>query len=119
MRRKLTLRCVLISLITAVIVFAVALGVVFWLYDETESDDIKDKTHLLTAALQSAEDPSSVLAAIDDTRVTLVDADGNVVYDSYGATDNHGDREEIIAAMNGEPEVVGRYSQTMGAHAYY
>ena len=119
MRRKLTLRCVLISLITAVIVFAAALGVVFWLYDETESDDIKDKTHLLTAALQSAEDPSSVLAAIDDTRVTLVDADGNVVYDSYGATDNHGDREEIIAAMNGEPEVVGRYSQTMGAHAYY
>ena len=66
--------------------------------------------------MQSAEDPSSVLAAIDDTRVTLVDADGNVVYDSYGATDNHGDREEIIAAMNGEPEVVGRYSQTMGAH---
>ena len=54
MRRKLTLRCVLISLITAVIVFAAALGVVFWFYDETEFDDIKDKTHLLTAALQSA-----------------------------------------------------------------
>lgn len=119
MRKKLTLRCLLISLITAVIVFAAALGVVFWLYDETEEEDIKDKTHLLIAALKSSSDKAAVLQAIEDTRVTLVDEDGNVLYDSDGSTVNHGDREEIAAALSDSPQVVKRYSQTMQAQAYY
>ena len=119
MRKKLTLRCLLISLITAVIVFAAALGVVFWLYDETEEEDIKDKTHLLIAALKSSSDKAAVLQAIEDTRVTLVDEDGNVLYDSDGSTVNHGDRKEIAAALSDSPQVVKRYSQTMQAQAYY
>ena len=119
MKKKLTLRCLLISLITAIIVFAAALGVVFWLYDETEAEDIREKTHLLIAALKSSEDPSAVLAAIEDTRVTLLDKGGDIVYDSGGTEENHGDREEIVAAMNDAPKVVRRYSQTMQAQAYY
>ena len=116
MKKKLTLRCLLISLITAIIVFAAALGVVFWLYDETEAEDIREKTHLLIAALKSSEDPSAVLAAIEDTRVTLLDKGGDIVYDSGGTEENHSDREEIVAAMNDAPKVVRRYSQTMQAY---
>ena len=119
MRKKLTLRCMLIALITAMIVFIAALGLLFWLYDETEEKGIKDKTRLLATALTSAQKPESVLAAIDGIRVTLTDSEGGVIYDSEGAEGPHADREEIAAALKGSPVVVARYSQTLGARAYY
>lgn len=54
-------------------------------------------------------------------RITVINSEGNVLYDSVrAATDNHTDREEIRGALSGTPHAVERYSETFGCRmAYY
>ncbi|HHU22290.1 MAG TPA: hypothetical protein GXZ52_02555 [Clostridiales bacterium] len=57
-----------------------------------------------------------------DSRITWVDTDGNVLYDSEAdsaAMESHSDREEIIEALSrGQGEAV-RYSETMAEKTIY
>lgn len=57
------------------------------------------------------------LPADDDTRITLIDIDGRVVFDSrvedISALDNHLEREEIAEALTGEIGKSTRQSSTM------
>ncbi len=54
-----------------------------------------------------------------DTRITWITADGEILFDSGGATENHSDREEILAAWaNGEGNS-HRYSDTLGCQCIY
>ena len=57
-----------------------------------------------------------------DTRITLTDAEGNVLYDNEADASklpNHSDRPEFIQAMeNGQGEVV-RYSETLSHQTFY
>lgn len=58
----------------------------------------------------------------DDLRITLIGADGEVLYESLlnkDEMDNHNERPEIIEAREkGEGEAV-RYSATAGTHTFY
>lgn len=58
----------------------------------------------------------------DDLRITLIGADGEVLYESLlnkDEMDNHNERPEIIEAREkGEGEAV-RYSATSGTHTFY
>lgn len=58
----------------------------------------------------------------DDLRITLIGADGEVLYESLlnkDEMDNHNERPEIIEARKkGEGEAV-RYSATSGTHTFY
>ena len=58
----------------------------------------------------------------DDIRITLIDADGNVIYDNLYDTKelgNHGDRSEIKDALeSGEGKAV-RHSDTMNEDIFY
>ena len=53
------------------------------------------------------------------TRVTIVASDGQVVYDSDGATQNHSDRIEIQNALAHGTGVVTRQSETRGEELLY
>ena len=57
-----------------------------------------------------------------DTRITLTDKDGNVLYDSEADASllpNHSDRPEFIQAMeSGQGEIV-RYSETLARQTFY
>lgn len=60
--------------------------------------------------------------AFKDMRITLIDKDGNVVYDSdkwFEEMDKHGEREEFIQAKNLGHGSAIRYSETMGENYYY
>ncbi len=56
-----------------------------------------------------------------DVRITVIDLDGSVVIDSFaqGPLENHSDREEVNAALNGERSSVIRYSESLGADYFY
>lgn len=70
-----------------------------------------------------SEEPSFIENVPDDVRLTVVDATGKVLADSEQADvsnlDNHINREEIIAALNGKPKTVTRYSDTVGKNMLY
>ena len=68
-------------------------------------------------------DDISILQGVSDfgsARVTVVDESGKVLFDSDSENmDDHSGREEIIAASNGSPKVVKRYSDTLKKDMYY
>lgn len=53
------------------------------------------------------------------TRLTVLDLDGRVVYDSDGASDSHADRVEFKSALAGESGTVIRPSQTTHTELLY
>ncbi len=71
---------------------------------KSEQDDI----HVLESQLQA------------DIRYTLIDADGDVIFDSNGSVNaNHADRPEIIEARASGSSSVIRYSTTLGEDTVY
>jgi len=58
----------------------------------------------------------------DNTRITLIDKQGTVLYDSHRALkllDNHADRQEISQALNGSPASSYRYSTSLNSWMFY
>ena len=54
-----------------------------------------------------------------ETRVTIVDKDGTVFYDTESATDSHASRDEIRQAFEAGQGVALRHSETMGEDLLY
>lgn len=86
-------------------------------------DQLKNQWQL--AALV-AGDPNyhSTLAGLHEKRglrVTLIDSNGQVIFDSAvsGPWEPHRDREEIKKAMASSPAMVVRYSRTTNSHTIY
>ncbi len=98
------------------------------LIDETSSlarvldDEISAKTQTEPAqiAKEVLENRSIILAP--DTRVTLIDPDGNVVYDTSADSkmlDNHSMRPEFTQALESGTGSSGRYSNTLHEETLY
>ena len=98
-------------------------------YSSYESDA---EMRLLSQAQQCAEllerqtdDAAQATLAwlpIADERVTLIAADGAVVYDNYAdasTMENHGQRAEVVQAKESGQGVVMRRSETFGADTLY
>ncbi len=57
-----------------------------------------------------------------DERVTLIDPEGNVIFDNYANTEvleNHGERPEVVSANDFGIGEAKRYSQTVAEETYY
>ncbi|MDR1215697.1 MAG: PAS domain-containing protein [Treponema sp.] len=92
--------------------------------------DVKRRTHLLKDILisSSADEFGGLvssrlsLAITEDMRISLINADGDVVYDNTVGVENlenHADREEVLSARNigfGESR---RFSGTLRQETYY
>ena len=123
MKKQIMLRSVLIALAASLIVFLAAIGVVYFVSDSNIKNNIMSDTKVYADILKSGA-PVAILEGVadfDDMRVTLVDADGDVLFesDTDAALENHADREEFSSAMDGRPQIVRRYSSTMGYNMYY
>ena len=83
--------------------------------------NVVDITRIYAANYVSPE--QTVKGVPEDIRVSVIDAEGKVISDSENVDvdklGNHSDREEIIAAFQGEPKVVTRYSQSLGKDLVY
>ncbi len=65
---------------------------------------------------------SSVVLSSPETRVTMIDSDGSVIYDSVADASilgNHSDRPEIAEALESGESTQGRYSDTLGEETIY
>ena len=76
------------------------------------------ETKALAEAYKSVFEEKDIDNAVKDVpgnvRVTFIDYGGKVLADSEGdISGNHLDREDIVAALKGEPKAVFRYSSSV------
>ncbi len=71
--------------------------------------------------IQGGGSLDSYLDEGDSLRLTLIDPDGNVLYDSTGTTDmeNHLDRPEVQQALSSGSGADTRHSRTLGYETHY
>lgn len=122
---------VTVSAIIGIVVFGMVLviqtrsfsGVV----DALAESDIRERTEFAAATLAaplSAGNTNAVREFCDSKhrqgiRVTVVNPDGSVLYDTDSATGNHLSREEIHQAFAGASGMVLRRSETLGSYQLY
>ena len=130
MKRTLSARLFEALFSFALLIFLAATAIVVtvsWTVYEGDAEERLSSQARATAeevagldAAETAERLSTVM--LSGIRITLVAADGTVLYDSEvdpATMTNHGDREEIIAARNGDESLVFRVSETTGTDALY
>lgn len=119
MKKKLIIYNIILTLIVLALMLGVGLAVTDSNYKEMTERKIREITDIY--AENYSEDLS--LPSGGDIRVTIVSATGKVLKDStrqdVSDMENHIDREEIKAALYGEPRVVERESETLGTNMMY
>lgn len=126
MKKKINIRFIMIAALAIVVTALSAMLVYYNILKEQVFGDLKAYAHVIELlniddlAAGIEKDPYNPID--DDLRITLIGADGEVLYESLlnkDEMDNHNERPEIIEAReNGEGEAV-RYSATSGTHTFY
>lgn len=111
-----------LAIVTAVallVFFLIASAVSYSVYEGSAERVLRDEVARAAAVLGPLPVEERAGVAIDQfaaDRITLIDAEGNVVFDSQApdaALSNHGTRPEIQRAKNGPDAVVLRHSETL------
>lgn len=119
MKKKINSKFMLIAAI-AIVVTAICSMLLFYRILESQIfDDLKANAHVISM-MNLAELPDNL--GDDGLRVTLIESDGSVLYDSFEdqtTMENHKDRPEVKRALTkGEGEAI-RTSQTSSKHTFY
>jgi two-component system phosphate regulon sensor histidine kinase PhoR len=123
MRKKINIQLLVIVAIAIVSVLALVEIVSYDLFKKQVSEDLKVYSHVLKSICDSEEKIESYSRLEnDDFRVTVIEKDGKVRFDSnadIGNMDNHSNRIEVIEAFeNGEGKAI-RKSDTMDKNTFY
>ncbi|MBQ7362959.1 MAG: PAS domain-containing protein [Clostridia bacterium] len=123
MRRKIFVRCFLIAFLSVSILFSAGIATTYVSNKSLVKERLITETKLAVALLNSEDDfeELDIFMNNDECRVTIITPDGEVLYDSDTTLEleNHIDREEVAAALAGEPVAVERYSETFGCNMNY
>ena len=126
MKKKINIRFIMIAALAIVVTALSAMLVYYNILKEQVFGDLKAYAHVIELlniddlAAGIEKDPYNPID--DDLRITLIGAEGEVLYESLlnkDEMDNHNERPEIIEAREkGEGEAI-RYSTTSGTHTFY
>jgi len=126
MKKKINIRFIMIAALAIVVTALSAMLVYYNILKEQVFGDLKAYAHVIELlniddlAAGIEKDPYNPID--DDLRITLIGAEGEVLYESLlnkDEMDNHYKRPEIIEAREkGEGEAI-RYSATSGTHTFY
>lgn len=120
MVNKIFNNSLVVGLTSVLLTVVLSVLVVFGFFENQIKNDLKEETKSIAVALDNGVDVSAYKD--QKARITLVDAEGNVMFDSQTdkpSTENHLSRPEIQEAIqNGEGQVV-RKSSTMDSTTYY
>lgn len=126
MKKKINIRFIMIAALAIVVTALSAMLVYYNILKEQVFGDLKAYAYVIELlniddlAAGIEKDPYNPID--DDLRITLIGAEGEVLYESLlnkDEMDNHNERPEIIEAREkGEGEAI-RYSATSGTHTFY
>lgn len=117
--RSIAITAVLVALLTALL----AGGTMYLAHERGIRKELRREVEYLCLALEAAgEDPECLAAAADGNRITLVAADGTVIFDSFADAmrlENHASRPEIAQAMAEGWGESARTSETLSERTLY
>lgn len=123
MKKNIFIKSLIIAILSALIVFLSGIGVTYMSNKKLVSERLITETEIAAALLDSSEDfkELDVFQNQGECRITVISLGGDVLYDSdyREPLQNHIDREEVAAAIEGEPRTVERYSETFDCKMTY
>lgn len=117
-------RTIQVTVTLLLIIFGAVTLVVCYNYTRASAIEQLRRTADICAALERTPEELSVAlnnATDGKIRVTFIDSDGNVVYDSSvnGTLENHADRTEVRQALKTGSGEISRRSDTLNKSMYY
>ena len=114
----------ILSVATAVLLASLVIitGVLYRYFGDVQESQLKDELSLAASAVEQLGEDYLASLDYDRYRLTWVDADGNVVFDSHAdksAMENHADREEIKEALTYGTGSSMRQSATLTEQTIY
>ena len=123
MKKKTLFQILSLTFISVLVMFIFGIVAVNVNAKAMMKERLAEETELACSLVQTEEDFSGFARYSNDDafRVTIMDLDGNVLYesDTKSPLENHINREEVKNALNGKPETVERYSETFGCNMTY
>lgn len=121
MEGKINTHLFIMGLVTAILVSLITWLVFFNAFQNQVNADLKTDAQLIATSYDYITDDNNLQDfAKGQTRITLIKADGNVIFDSEKKSDeNHLERSEIQAALQDGEGYSSRYSETTRTNTYY
>lgn len=124
MKQRILNHVSVLVILSVIMTFFAASIVMYNKFNTYIKESVRNEAEYVRAAMEElGEDYKNVsFDNLVDSRVTLMDADGNVIFDSMASADsleNHKDRPEFIEALkSGYGESV-RFSETLSKQTFY
>ena len=120
MEKRIHRRLFLISFISILMTLGLCMGIFYRQFVQQFSNDLKTFGHVIleTQGWENAKD----IADHDNIRITLIDVDGTVLFDSkadVSTMENHNDRPEVIEARLNKKSDITRKSSTFSEVSTY
>ena len=121
MEGKINTHLFIMGLVTAILVSLITWLVFFNAFQNQVNADLKTDAQLIATSYDYITDDNNLKDfAKGQTRITLIKADGNVIFDSEKKSDeNHLERSEIKDALQEGEGFSSRYSETTRTNTYY
>ena len=124
MKKKIFINSSVLVAVAMLITFLVSALFMYQKLAENLQQQVQEEAVYLSDIVDDVGTESLESGLLSDFtgRVTLVDAAGNVVFDSYEDEDtmeNHADRPEIIQAFETGSGSAARYSETLATRSFY
>ena len=121
MRKRLFIYTCLITIACSIAVFCFSISITNRNNQKIAEDAVIEAAHIYKDFYDKNVELSSFVQAGERTRVTVISSDGEVLEDTRPISnyENHLDRPEVQAALNDEPSVFVRYSESLGVNTMY
>lgn len=121
MEGKINTHLFIMGLVTAILVSLITWLVFFNAFQNQVNADLKTDAQLIATSYDYITDDNNLKDfAKGQTRITLIKADGNVIFDSEKKSDeNHLERSEIKDVLQDGEGYSSRYSETTRTNTYY
>lgn len=124
MRQRIMNHASFLVVLSVVLTFIAASIVMYGKLNSNMYQDVRNEARYIRAVMEMQDGGLSMeeLGDVTSSRLTLLDEDGNVLFDSEteaGTLENHKDRPEVAQAIqDGEGDEV-RFSETLSEQIYY
>lgn len=126
MKRKIFLSMLCMVVLAVFAAAGLALQIAYSFFENQMGIDIKTQATLIAAGYEQAANKQGLLESLNtgstDFRISLIEPDGNVCFDTYADSDylqDHLTRPEIAEALKTGQGASNRYSDTLKRNVYY
>lgn len=123
MKRKINMQLLTIAAVAMIATLILAVGIFYELFQKEVVDELKAYAQVLSSTVNLQGSNEYVYETnIDHIRVTLIDENGKVTYDSYAdekIMENHSKRKEVAEALTSGVGEDSRISHTLSKNTFY